>query len=87
MERKEIDSLTKINVSGRCGKGSVAWTVNMHKVTTEHFTKPGYTCKVYLKWHLGASFLGGVNQLACEVRVAVGDSGLCCCVCVTSFES
>ena len=24
--------------------------------------------------------------LACHVRVTVGDSGLCCCVCVTSFE-
>ena len=23
---------------------------------------------------------------ACQVRVTVGDSGLCCCVCVTSFE-
>ena len=23
---------------------------------------------------------------ACQVRVAVGDSGLCCCVSVTSFE-
>ena len=24
--------------------------------------------------------------LACHVRVTIGDSGLCCCVCVTSFE-
>ena len=24
--------------------------------------------------------------LACQVRVTLGDSGLCCCVCVTSFE-
>ena len=23
---------------------------------------------------------------ACQVRVIVGDSGFCCCVCVTSFE-
>ena len=23
---------------------------------------------------------------ACQLRVTVGDSGLCCCVCVTSFE-
>ena len=23
---------------------------------------------------------------ACQVRVTGGDSGLCCCVCVTSFE-
>ena len=26
------------------------------------------------------------NYLACQVRVTVGDTGLCCCVCVTSFE-
>ena len=25
-------------------------------------------------------------ELACQVRVTVGDSGLCCCVHVTSFE-
>ena len=24
--------------------------------------------------------------LACHVRITVGVSGLCCCVCVTSFE-
>ena len=70
MAQKEIDSLTKIYVSGRWGKGSVAWTVNMHKVTTEHFTKPRYTCKVYLKWrvyvcHLGASFLRWSLYLPC----------------------
>ena len=33
---------------------------------------------------------GGVHNilclLTCQVRVIVGDSGLCCCVCVTSFE-
>ncbi len=23
---------------------------------------------------------------ACQVRVTEGDAGLCCCVCVTSFE-
>ena len=37
---------------------------------------------------LGCTF-GGVNYLviiACQMRVTVGDSGLCCCVCVTSFE-
>ena len=34
---------------------------------------------------------GGVYEpynylLACQVRVTVGDSGLCCCVCLLSFE-
>ena len=28
----------------------------------------------------------GFIAYACQVRVTVGDSGLCCCVCVTSFE-
>ena len=27
-----------------------------------------------------------LHLLACQVRVTVGDSGLCCCVCVTSCE-
>ena len=32
-------------------------------------------------WSLSTSYL-----LACQVRVTLGDSGLCCCDCVTSFE-
>ena len=31
-------------------------------------------------------FIRTLYLLACQVRVTVGDSGLCCCVCVTSFE-
>ena len=31
-------------------------------------------------------FLPNINLLACQVRVTVGDSGLCCCVCVTAFD-
>ena len=34
----------------------------------------------YFWWSLCTLYL-----LACQVRVTVGDSGLCCCVCVTSF--
>ena len=30
-------------------------------------------------------YLCTCHLLACQVRVAVGDSGLCCCVCVTFF--
>ena len=26
------------------------------------------------------------NKNACQVRVTVGDSGLCCCACSTSYE-
>ena len=37
--------------------------------------------RVYLWWSLCPLYL-----LACQARVTVGDSGLCCCVCVTSFE-
>ena len=29
---------------------------------------------------------GNTSVLARQVRVTVGDRGLCCCVCVTSFE-
>ena len=39
-----------------------------------NFERPGYT------------FDGVLITLYLLVRVAVGDSGLCCCVCVTSFE-
>ena len=34
-----------------------------------------------MQWSLGTSW-----YLACQVRVTVGDSGLCCCACVTSIE-
>ena len=37
--------------------------------------------RMYLWWSLRTLYL-----LACQVRVTVGDSGLCCCTCVTSFE-
>ena len=37
--------------------------------------------RTHLWWSLRTLYL-----LACQVRVTVGDSGLCCCVCVTSFE-
>ena len=37
--------------------------------------------RMYLWWSLCT-----LNLFACQVRVTVGDSGLCCCVCVTSFE-
>ena len=36
---------------------------------------------MYLWWSLYTLYLH-----ACQVRVTVGDSGLCCCVCVTSFK-
>ena len=43
-----------------------------------------YLCtpwRMYLWWSLCTLYL-----LACQVGVAIGDSGLCCCVCVTSFK-
>ena len=39
----------------------------------------------YLKMYLWWSSCT-LHLLTCWVRVTVGDSGLCCCVCVTSFE-
>ena len=39
--------------------------------------------------HKGGCFFGGVYApfflFKCQVRVTEGDSGLCCCVCVTSL--
>ena len=37
--------------------------------------------RMYLWWRLYTLYLH-----ACQVRVTVGDSGLCCCICVTYFE-
>ena len=37
--------------------------------------------RMYLWWSLCALYLH-----ACQVRVTVGDSGLCCCTCVAYFE-
>ena len=37
--------------------------------------------RMYLWWSLCAWYLH-----ACQVRVTVGDSGLCCCTCVAYFE-
>ena len=34
----------------------------------------------------GCTFGVYVPCIACQVRVIVGDSGLCCCTCVLSFE-
>ena len=36
---------------------------------------------IYLWWNLCIMYL-----FACQVRVSIGGSGLCCCVCVTSLE-
>ena len=40
-----------------------------------------YLCYVYLWWSLFTLYLH-----SCQVRVTVGDSGLCCCICGTYFE-
>ena len=37
--------------------------------------------RTYLWWSLYTLYLH-----ACQVRIAVNDSGLCCCVCGTSFK-
>ena len=38
-------------------------------------------CRMYLWWSLCTLYLH-----ACQVRVTLGDSGLCCCTCVTYFR-
>ena len=43
--------------------------------------------RIYLWWSLCSWYSVYVLPHACHVRVTVGDSGLCCCVCVTYFES
>ena len=37
--------------------------------------------RMYLRWNSCTLYLH-----ACQVRVTVGDTGLCCCTCVTYFE-
>ena len=41
--------------------------------------------KQYLRTHLWWSLICTLYLHVCQVRVTVGDSGLCCCTCVTSF--
>ena len=50
-----------------------------------------YLCTLCLLMYLVFTYVPCVYLctlclLACQVRVTVGDWGLCCCVCVTSFE-
>ena len=44
-------------------------------------TQAPFYSRVYLWWSLCT-----LRLHACQVRVTVGDSGLCCCTCVTYFE-
>ena len=55
--------------------------------TLGDYTNVGYTC------HWGTSFFEDVPLVevmylvhTCQVKVTVGDSGLCSCICVTYFE-
>ena len=41
----------------------------------------GWWWKIYLWWSLCTLYLH-----ACQMRVTIGDSGLCCCICVMCFE-
>ena len=42
--------------------------------------------RMYLWWSLCTLYSCTLYLLACQVRVTIGDSCLCCCVCVTSFD-
>ena len=60
--------------------GSSLDTVGDNKLISARHTKQK-TMKMYVWWSLCTLYL-----IACQVEVTVGDSGLCCCVCVTSFQ-
>ena len=49
-------------------------------------TKDGINVQVKFPCHFEDVPLVEFMYLARQVRDTVGDSGLCCCVCVTSFE-
>ena len=53
---------------------TLTWHASKYKEHKLHQT-------MYLMWNLCTLYL-----LACQVKVTVGDSGLCCCVWLTSFE-
>ena len=70
--------------------------VNQHTDTCKH--APAYRLERF-RWLLflpliaviGSGYTSGGSLCtlylhACQVRGIVGDSGLCCCVCVRSFE-
>ena len=66
-------------------------------ILVQRYLSPGkrvntlYINKVHI-YLVFTRMLGGLPYLctlylhACQVRVAVGDSGFCCCTCVTYFE-
>ena len=51
------------------------------RVNTRYINFTRGNMRMYLWWSLCTLCLH-----ACQVRVTVGDSGLCCCICVTYFE-
>ena len=67
-----------------CGSGEDTWSVFSLQVGEQCECFFFFLCfflkMMYLWWRLRTLYL-----LACQMRVTVGDSGLCCCVCVTSF--
>ena len=75
----EIITNLKQNVSQSARAESIHKGVNLRSkdVTTSTTTKK----RLYLWWSLCTLYLH-----ACQVRVTVGDSGLCSCTCVTYFE-
>ena len=66
-----------------CGSGEDTWSVFSLQIgeQCECFFLLLFLKIMYLWWRLRTLYL-----LACQMRVTVGDSGLCCCVCVASFE-
>ena len=70
-----------INVNAQCSEGGDRETVIRPDSVSIHLTL--FNLLVILP---PVEFMYLVFTRICQVRVTVGDSGLCCCACVTSFE-
>ena len=53
---------------------------------TDKIIKDGINVQVKFPCHFEDVPLVEFMYLACQVRVTVGESGLCCCTCVIYFE-
>ena len=68
-------------VGGNCTQSYTVTTRNTSALKRAAMEKKA-NLRMYLWWSLCTLYLH-----VCQARVTVGDSGLCCCTCVTYFES
>ena len=69
-----------VNTQGFVWKFFYALYINFHSFIHKYKVHKLHH-RMYLRWSLCSLYLH-----ACQVRVTVGDSGLCCCTCVTYFQ-